>query len=65
MAEILVGQSILTLFVVLDPIGAIPFYEGLTNDLGYTEKKRVARLTAAITASLLLIFAFSRSFILS
>ncbi|MHA1917829.1 MAG: MarC family protein [Candidatus Ranarchaeia archaeon] len=58
MLEYLIGQSLLTLFIVLDPIGAVPFFEGLTTKLGHNEKKKVARLTVLIASILLLLFAF-------
>ena len=59
-----IGQSFLLLFVVMDPIGAVPFFTALTRSLSKAERNRVANRTTIITFLLLSAFAYAGSYIL-
>ena len=59
-----IGQSFLLLFVVMDPLGAVPFFTALTRSLSKTERNRVANRTTIITFLLLSAFAYAGSYIL-
>jgi multiple antibiotic resistance protein len=50
--------GIVTLFVILDPIGAIPFFQALTREATPAERRIVARRSVLISTVLLLIFAY-------
>ena len=50
--------GIVTLFVILDPVGAIPFFQGLTRDITPSQRHSVARRSVLISTVLLLIFAY-------
>jgi multiple antibiotic resistance protein len=58
-------RVIVALFVVVDPIGTIPLFMGLTHDMNTANRKKVSRV-AVITASiLLLIFALTGQLLLA
>jgi len=50
--------GIVTLFVILDPIGTIPFFQALTRDITPTQRQMVARKSVLIAMFLLLVFAY-------
>jgi len=50
--------GIVTLFVILDPIGLIPFYQVLTRNISPAQKRDVAKRCVLISMVLLLIFAY-------
>lgn len=52
-------QSFITLFVVLDPVGNVPFYQSLTKNMDRPQKRVVAKNSSLIAVSILLIFAFT------
>jgi multiple antibiotic resistance protein len=54
--EIFAG--IVTLFVILDPVGVLPFFIALTGGLTSKERKKMANRAVAIATCLLLVFAF-------
>jgi multiple antibiotic resistance protein len=54
--EILAG--IVTLFVILDPIGVLPFFIALTNGVSPQQRRKLANRAVAVAISLLLLFAF-------
>ncbi len=60
--EILAG--IITLFVILDPVGVLPFFIGLTHDISNQQRKRLANRAVMIATGLLLIFALLGDLIL-
>lgn len=49
-------QDAITLFVVINPIGAVPHYLALTRSLEKPERLRVARRACMIAAVILLVF---------
>ena len=53
------------LFSVLNPIGAIPFFVGLTQDYGKAERSRVSLLAAVNVCIILLISFFVGEYVLS
>jgi MarC family membrane protein len=50
--------GVVTLFVILDPIGLIPFYQVLTRNISPAQKRDVAKRCVLISMVLLLIFAY-------
>jgi multiple antibiotic resistance protein len=56
-------QSLITLFV-LDPIGAIPFFQGLTADATRAQRVTIARKAVTIAVGVLLVFAYLGDIIL-
>lgn len=54
--EILAG--VVTLFVILDPIGVLPFFIGLTGGVPGQQRKKLANRAVTVAISLLLLFAF-------
>jgi multiple antibiotic resistance protein len=57
--------GIVTLFVILDPIGAIPFFQSLTIGISPSERRSVTRRSVLIAMALLIIFAYLGQAILS
>ena len=55
MTEILAG--IVTLFVILDPIGCLPFFIALTAGVSSKDRKKLANRAVAVAITLLLLFA--------
>jgi multiple antibiotic resistance protein len=53
--EIFAG--IVTLFVILDPIGVLPFFIGLTGGVSTQQRKKLANRAVAVATGLLLVFA--------
>ena len=50
--------GIVTLFVILDPIGVLPFFIALTKGITSDQRKKIARRAVLIATGLLLVFAF-------
>lgn len=50
--------GIVTLFVILDPIGVLPFFLSLTQGSSVDQRKKLANKAVSITIGLLLVFAF-------
>jgi multiple antibiotic resistance protein len=57
--------GIVTLFVILDPIGVIPFYQALTREITPAQRRAVAKRSVLISMVLLLIFAYMGQAILA
>jgi len=57
-------SGIITLFVILDPIGVIPFFQSLTTGAAPAERRKVATRSVTISVVLLLIFAYLGSALL-
>ncbi|HUC62921.1 MAG TPA: MarC family protein [Alphaproteobacteria bacterium] len=53
----LVIHAVITLLVVLDPIGLAPIFAALAADRSDEEKKRIARLGVLVAAGVLFVFA--------
>ncbi len=53
------AQAIIALFVVVDPLGNIPIFVGLTQTLNAKQKKKVYKTAIIVGFILLLIFAFT------
>jgi len=51
-------QSTITLFVVLHPFAAIPFFQGLTSGATESQKGTIAKKSAIIVFILLIVFAY-------
>ncbi|MDG6904850.1 MAG: MarC family protein [Nitrososphaerota archaeon] len=49
--------GIITLFVILDPIGCLPFFIALTGGVTPQQRKKLANRAVAVAISLLLLFA--------
>lgn len=62
-------QALLTvvvaLFVIVDPIGNVPIFIGLTKNLSPAQRKRTFRSAVIVSAALLLAFAFAGHLLLS
>jgi multiple antibiotic resistance protein len=55
---ITIAQAIIALFIIVDPLGNIPIFIGLTEKLDGAQKKKVFNTAVLVGAVLLLIFAF-------
>jgi multiple antibiotic resistance protein len=58
------SESLITLFVILNPLGVIPFFQGLTAEATPQQKAAVARKTIMIAIVVLLVFAYLGDIIL-
>lgn len=56
--------AIITLFVILDPVGVLPFFIGFTHNIPPQQRTRLANRAVMIATMLLLIFAFLGDLIL-
>jgi multiple antibiotic resistance protein len=59
------ASGILTLFVILDPIGVLPFFVLMTRGGSEEDVRKVSQKAVSIAAGLLLVFAFLGDLILS
>lgn len=50
--------GILTLFVILDPVGVLPFFLTLTSGFSKEQRRKLAKKAVLIAIGLLLVFAF-------
>lgn len=57
--------GILTLFVILDPVGALPFFQAFTINLSEDERNKLALRSVLIATGLLLVFAYLGALILN
>lgn len=51
-------ESLITLLVILNPIGAIPFFQSLTATATPDQKKMIAKRAALVASVVLLVFAY-------
>jgi multiple antibiotic resistance protein len=58
-------KSVIALFVVIDPIRNVPVFVALTAKMDRGEKKRTSRIAILTAASLLIVFTFGLTLILS
>jgi multiple antibiotic resistance protein len=56
--------GIVTLFVILDPIGVVPFFQVLTRGASEQQRAKIANRAALIALVLLLVFAYLGDFLL-
>ena len=54
---LLLAQSIITLFAIFDPIGAIPIYSALTSNLSENKRRDIINKSCLVSAVILLVFA--------
>jgi multiple antibiotic resistance protein len=57
-------QSLITLFIILNPLGAIPFFQGLTTGATPGQRAMIARKAVTIAIAVLLVFAYLGDIIL-
>jgi multiple antibiotic resistance protein len=60
-----IAAGIITLFVILDPIGALPFFQAFSAGLSSEQRRTLARRSVLIAMGLLLVFAYLGDLILS
>jgi multiple antibiotic resistance protein len=53
------GKAILVLFIIVDPLGAIPIFIGLTENMTVKQKRKVFNTAFIVGFILLLVFAFT------
>ena len=52
-------KAFIALFIIVDPLGNIPIFVGLTEKLGETQRQRVFNVAILVGVVLLLVFAFT------
>jgi len=52
-------KAFIALFIIVDPLGNIPIFVGLTEKLGQTQRQRVFNVATLVGVVLLLVFAFT------
>jgi len=57
--------SVSSLFAVIDPLGCIPFFSGLTAGRTDVEKRKTLVKALSISAAVLLVFAYAGSYVLT
>ena len=57
-------KSSLALFIIVDPVGQIPLFLGLTKDMPSGERHRAFKMAVLVGSSLLFVFALAGSWIL-
>lgn len=50
-------KAVITLFIIVDPLGNIPIFIGLTENLGKEERRKVFRVAVIVASALLVVFA--------
>jgi len=58
-------KAAVALFVVVDPIGNVPIFIGLTRNLSPLQRRRTFRSAVIVSAALLLVFAFAGHLLLA
>jgi multiple antibiotic resistance protein len=59
------AKAIIALFIIVDPLGNIPIFVGLTEDFPVAQRKRVYNTAVIVGMFLLLVFAFAGNVILT
>ena len=54
-------KSIIALFVVIDPIGSVPLFIAITQNMEKTERKSISKVAIITAAALLIVFAVAGS----
>ncbi|MEM0123751.1 MAG: MarC family protein, partial [Conexivisphaerales archaeon] len=57
-------DGVVTLFVILDPLGTLPFFLSLTADVNEVQRKMVAKNAVFVALIMLFIFAYTGYFIM-
>ncbi|HEY1798261.1 MAG TPA: MarC family protein [Stellaceae bacterium] len=57
-------ESLVTLIVVLDPLGSVPIFLHATHALGHRDRTRVALVAAAVSFGVLMLFLFFGQYLL-
>lgn len=57
-------QSVITIFAIVDPVGSLPIFVGLTEGVNQQERRRVFRLAGVIAFALICIMAIAGQYIL-
>jgi multiple antibiotic resistance protein len=60
-----ISAGIVTLFVILDPIGVVPFFQNLTRGYDPVQRRGIAKMSVVVATALLLAFALVGNLILS
>lgn len=55
----LLAQSIITLFAIFDPVGAIPIYSALTTNVSENKRRDIINKSCLVSAGILLVFALA------
>jgi len=58
-------ESVITLLVIVDPIGVMPLFQGLTANATTHQKKSIAKRAILVTSAVLLVFAYLGNAILT
>ena len=59
------SRAAIALFIIVDPFGNIPIFEGLTEKIPDDQKKKVYNTATIVGIALLLVFAFTGQVIFS
>ena len=51
-------KAVITLFIIVDPLGNIPIFIGLTENLSKEERRRVFRVAVVVASALLALWSF-------
>ncbi|MGP3667179.1 MAG: MarC family protein [Candidatus Bathyarchaeota archaeon] len=51
------AKAVITLFIIVDPLGNIPIFMGLTENLSREERRKVFRVATIVASALLIVFA--------
>lgn len=57
-------ENLVTLIVVLDPLGSVPIFLHATHALGHRDRTRVALISAAVALGVLMLFLFLGQYLL-
>ena len=58
-------RAIIALFIIVDPLGNIPIFVGLTENVPQTQRKKIYNTAVLVGTVLLLVFAFTGQLILN
>ncbi|MEM3736722.1 MAG: MarC family protein [Candidatus Bathyarchaeia archaeon] len=58
-------RGVVALFIIMDPLGNIPIFVGLTTDLNLEERRRTFRVALIVSFALLVVFALTGDRLLS
>ncbi|HEX2646322.1 MAG TPA: MarC family protein [Candidatus Dormibacteraeota bacterium] len=58
------AENLITLFVVIDPIGSIPIFLNATRGLGHSDRTRVALVAVGVSLLVLMVFLYGAQYAL-
>ncbi len=64
MDPVFASRTLLSLLVILDPVGIVPMFLAVTSGRAETERRRIARTAVLVAGGVLLLFAFLGEFLL-